>query len=68
MKIWRRITSALDSSYLSWEYVRDVTSDTADQWLAVYRRDKPADSFVVALKRPRGLKGRKIMTGPGATY
>lgn len=68
MKIWRKITSRLDPSYLGWEYVRDVTEATSGQWLEVYRRDDPGAEFVVSDSRPRRRHGRKVMTGPGSTY
>lgn len=38
-----------------WQWIaeRDVTAETADGWLHVFRKDEPDVTFVVSSKKPR---------------
>lgn len=67
LKLWRKILNAFDSKYVGWSYVRDVTSETSEKWLAVYKKDEPNAEFVISASKPHGKKGKKVMTGRGST-
>lgn len=70
--IWKRIDwtapGASAPFKYDWEHVRDASSDNAEAWLAIFRRDDPDAVFVASPTKPRAKKGPKIMRGPGFTY
>jgi hypothetical protein len=35
-----------------WKLVRDVTEETAQQWLAIFQADEPTGKFVVSKRKP----------------
>ena len=35
-----------------WDYQRTVTPETADQWLAIFTRNAPRETFVLSRKMP----------------
>lgn len=37
-----------------WKYVRDCQSDTADEWLRLFKRDEPGEHFKLGKNRPTG--------------
>lgn len=37
-----------------WDLVRDVTADTADQWLSTWQKDEPNSAFTVSSRKPTG--------------
>jgi hypothetical protein len=47
MRLWRynRITGL-------WDYQRSCDEETAQQWLGVFRRDEPDETFALAKHRP----------------
>jgi hypothetical protein len=48
LHLWRKSrTSGL------WRIARDVTPETAEQWLAIFRRDEPEETFVVSARKPK---------------
>ena len=49
--LWKR-----DKVTGTWDYVRDVTPETAAQWLAIFQKDEPNETFKVAAKRPSWKK------------
>lgn len=36
----------------TWEHERNVHPDTAEQWLAIFRKSKPDDEYVISNRRP----------------
>lgn len=38
-----------------WRAVRDVTPETADQWLAIWQRDEPNAYFKISKNKPRNV-------------
>jgi hypothetical protein len=40
-----------------WQFGRDATPDTAQQWLAIWQQDRPAGHVVVAKRRPNKKPG-----------
>jgi hypothetical protein len=36
-----------------WKLVRDVTEETAQQWLTIFQADEPTAKFVVSNRKPR---------------
>jgi hypothetical protein len=47
LSLWR-----LDSTVGTWRHERNVTKETATSWLQVFQRDAPAQTFVIACKKP----------------
>jgi hypothetical protein len=45
--LWR-----LDETVGTWRHERAVTEATAAEWLKVFQRDAPSQTFVVACKKP----------------
>ncbi len=39
-----------------WEYQRDVTPETSEQWLQVFQKDQPLTQFKLSKNRPRSKK------------
>jgi hypothetical protein len=35
-----------------WAFVRDVTEDTAQQWLAIWQADEPEIEFKISKRKP----------------
>lgn len=54
MKLWSRRTSTAKGNY--WKAERDVTEQTAQDWLKVFRDDEPNVIFVVAKRKPSDKK------------
>lgn len=48
MKLWSR-----DAKGREWKAERDVTEDTAERWLEVFRKDHPDKRFRVSEKKPK---------------
>lgn len=49
--LWAR---RFDSAYgWRWHAQRQVTAQTAEDWLAVFRKDEPEITFIVAARKPR---------------
>lgn len=42
-----------------WRFERDVSAETRNEWLAVFRKDEPSISFIVSDKRP--FKAPEVM-------
>jgi len=36
-----------------WKFVRDLTPDTAAQYLAIFQADEPNETFKIATRKPR---------------
>jgi hypothetical protein len=47
MQLWK-----LNKATGHWEHQRDVLEETAAQWLAVFQKSEPAETFVIAEKKP----------------
>lgn len=47
MRLWKynRVTGY-------WRAVRDVTLETAQEWLTIWQRDEPGEVFTVSARRP----------------
>lgn len=37
-----------------WKHEREVSNETADKWMKIYKSDEPKKSFVVSSKKPKG--------------
>lgn len=51
MKLWSYRNSPARGAF--WHAERDVTPDTAEGWLTVFRQDEPGVTFVLAEHKPR---------------
>ncbi len=67
MNLWRKVAHPMAGSF-SWEHVRAVDDDTADQWLRIFQRDEPNATFELSVTKPKGKRGKKAMRGPGVDY
>lgn len=54
MTLWSRRTSPAQGNY--WKAERDVTEQTAQDWLKVFRDDEPLCNFVVSKRKPSDKK------------
>jgi hypothetical protein len=52
LTLWSRRTNAAVGNH--WVAERGVTEATAQEWLAVFRKDEPNVIFVACAHRPRG--------------
>ena len=39
-----------------WVSQRNCTAETAAQWLAIFQKDEPEETFIAAKRRPMALK------------
>jgi lysophospholipase L1-like esterase len=66
LRLWRKEGSGEGTDWIA---ERDVTPETAEQWLQVFRRDEPEAEFVVASRKPPTPRRRgKLIRGPGSEY
>lgn len=49
--LWSKRTSVARGNY--WQQEREVTEQTAQDWLKVFRDDEPNVLFLVAAKKPK---------------
>lgn len=47
LSLWR-----LDARVGTYRHERNVTNETATEWLRIFQRDAPQETFVVACKKP----------------
>lgn len=69
-KIWKRDEwRALGKPVkVVWKYVRTVPVEEAAQWLAIFQKDEPHETFIIAPTKPRGQNVKvKFLTGRGMT-
>ena len=43
-----------------WRIEREVTRETAQQWLDIYRKDEPSARFTVSRTRPKDAAARAL--------
>jgi hypothetical protein len=70
-KLWRREEWRTPGKPVKvvWKYVRTVLVEEAPQWLAIFQKDEPHETFVIAPTKPRGQNVKvKFITGPGSEY
>lgn len=49
-----------------WDYQRTCNEDTAEEWLRLFRRDEPNESFKLTNRRPSGKPKREPPPAPEA--
>jgi len=51
MRLWKynKITGL-------WNVVRSVTAETAVEWLKVWQKDEPKETFVISIRKPSSPK------------
>lgn len=54
MKLWSRRYSPARGNF--WKIERDVTDETAQGWLAVFRKNEPGVIFLVSKRKPSDKK------------